>query len=654
MHASPWIYNAARPDPFSLKRLVAHESFKGLKDEALAVAIWRYTVDPVTGFYHFWSPADREFGPVSHGLGTVSDPLKLLNSHGAMLCGTVAAFFVAACEAAGLPARMVGVTGHTISEAYYDGAWHLLDCDLRAFHRKRDGSRAIASLRELLQDPTLVSDPVEPSAPVYYLPDRSPAGTAEHCYKPGYGDEMPRSIHWFHTMDYLLRPGETLTRYAREDGGRWHFPPHWVRDSKKYEKEWTQRGQRERFAPHRTYFNGCFEYKPDLTSASRDLSLGAWTLSNIGAGETGMTALDPRRPGRAVFLIHSPWIVTGAPQDLADPDKKTGAVLVDLEIALAANRGGRGAAALRFSGDGKTWTEVARVTSAGRLHADLTDEFDRRYRGLLAIDLEGAAVATSLETQVWFQHTVNTYPYLTPGESVFRYHGLDDHGRRTLTEVWRADLETSADSFVEHIVSSANLTRGPEPLNRLSPADPNRPWQAVFQISPRVLSPRGIVRAWCYASIASVKGDPDAPPPEYFDRRPRAKLEAALHPDGPWTLLREADVPVHKQGYHFSLDGTFSASGTDETEGVPHIYMRVTSDMPGWEIRAAVSCAMPVPPSGVPRLEIVHQWDEDGQPREHRHAVRDSSSAFEYRVLTGGGKVTDTAVALRVPSTRKA
>mgnify|MGYP001584468877 CR=1 FL=1 len=86
---------------------------------------------------------------------------------------------------------------------------------------------------------------------------------------------------------------------------------------------------------------------------------------------------------------------------------------------------------------------------------------------------------------------------------------------------------------------------------------------------------------------------------------------------------------------------------------MPAVFIRVTSDSPGWEVRAALACAMPVPPSGTPRLEIVHQWKENGQPREHRQAVRDSGSAFEYRVLPGAAEIEDTALIFRVPSTRK-
>jgi hypothetical protein len=473
---------------------------------------------------------------------------------------------------------------------------------------------------------------------------------ASACYGPAYGDEMPRSVMRFHAMDYLLRPGETLSRYAAPSGGRWHFPPHWIEDSKKYSKEWKDKGQQERFPPHRTYFNGCFEYRPDLTSASRDLTLGAWSLDNIGASEAGMSALDAKRPGRAIFLIQSPWIITGVPQDFQDSAKKTGAVTAEINVSMGSSGG---SAALLVSLDGMTWQEIARVTQGGRLLADLSDEFDRRYRGLIAVDVSGSAVVTSFALQVWFQHAANSFPYLSKGETVFRYHGLDDHGRRTISEPWLAEIEESEASFRQAVVSSSNLTRGPGPLNRLSPGDPAQPWQAVFRVAPRMLAPRPIVRTWVWASVASVKGDPDAPCADYLAKRPKARLEAASSLDGPWTVVNEAKVPVHKQGYHFSLDGEYLPHGDEKNEGVPEIYIRVTSDMPCWEVRAAFACAMPVPPTGTPRLEIIHQWKEDGQPREHRQAVRDSSSAFEYRVMTGGEKIEDAALIFRVPSTRK-
>ena len=44
MYITPWIHNAAHPDTSNVNRLLAHERFRGLQGEALAIALWRYTL----------------------------------------------------------------------------------------------------------------------------------------------------------------------------------------------------------------------------------------------------------------------------------------------------------------------------------------------------------------------------------------------------------------------------------------------------------------------------------------------------------------------------------------------------------------------------------------------------------------------------------
>ena len=649
MHSTPWIHNAAHPDTSSLERFLAHERFRGLQGEALAIALWRYTVDPVVGFYHFWSPSDRDIERACIKLDYVKDPLKLINSYGHMLCGTVATVHVNLCEAAGMPARVVGVTGHTVNEVFFDGAWHLFDCDMRGYYRKRDGAHAIASLRECLQDATLISHPVEKIEP-YGLPDRAPEGIAEGCYAPGVGDEMPRFIQRFHAMDYLLRPGERLTRYAAPMG-RWHLPPHWIAEGKRFTQELQASGPRERFPPHRTYCNGVFEYAPDLTTQSRDLELGAWSLDHAGATAAGLAVRDAAQgAGRAVFLLQSPWSITGKPDDPRDALQKSAGALAELSVAVPS--GQAGSAALLLSLDGSNWEELLRLEQTQSAQVDYTRLVDRRHRALLAVEVRGAAVVTRFATTTWFQLAHNSYPCLAKqGVTVFRYHGGDAAGGRSLTEPWVADLEGAESSFLRDIVSSSNLIRGATPTVRLSPEQPGRPWQAVFRVAPRVLAPRPMVRARLWASIASVPGNPAAPAPDYLARKPRALLEAGPSAHGPWTRVAEAEIPIHASGFHFNLDGEYVLEGA----GAPELFLRVTSALPGWEVRAALACSLPEGARGVapPPLEIVHQWKADGQEREHREVLRDSSVAFEYTVPAGGGGIADTAVIFQVASTKK-
>ena len=88
-----------------------------------AEAIWRYFltdgrfVRPGI-FYHIPGWAYEEPG------GEVLDPVKLVNSYGFGLCYQDGPLLAATWEAAGLPARVWFLTGHTVAEVLYDGAYH--------------------------------------------------------------------------------------------------------------------------------------------------------------------------------------------------------------------------------------------------------------------------------------------------------------------------------------------------------------------------------------------------------------------------------------------------------------------------------------------------------------------------------------------------
>lgn len=657
MHVTPWIHDTAYPDTSSLKRLLAHPRFKGKQGEALAIEVWKWAVDPVCGFYHFWSPGDRDVERPYMKLDYVKDPLKLVNSYGYMLCGTVAAVFANVCEAGGVPARIIGVTGHTLNEAYFDGGWHLFDCDMPGYYRKRDGDHAIASLKECLADHTLISNPYESITP-YGLPDRSPEGIADGCYKPGVGGAMPRHIQQFHAMDYVLRPGEHLIRWSRPVGNRWHFPKHWVAEGKgKNKAEWKGRGPRERFPPHRSYFNGVFRYEPDLTDQSRDVALGAWQLDNVAVTVMGLAAKDLKQTARATWLIQSPWVITGKPEDSDDSTKKREGVVVELEVSLP--NGSQSEATLLLSADGEFYEVVASTRDPGNtvLRADLTEQLDRMHRALIAVELKGAAVAKRLKTETWFSHAHNAYPYLgrgprTASGKTFAYHGGDEAKQRTLSEVWRADIESGQEAFDAALVSSQNLKRGPSPHDRLSAVDPAKPWSAVFAVAPRVLAPCPIARAWVWASQAAWQGEIDEPPPaDYNARKPKARIEVSTSPDGPWTLIKEEAAPLHKERYHYCIDGEHVLA-----KPAQELFVRVTSDTPGWEVMARVTCALPNLPAAdaakLPQLEIIHEWQEGTAEKRHGVPVSDPSKAFEYTVPLGPGEIQDLCVTFRVASSK--
>jgi hypothetical protein len=201
---SPYVLVDGQVDTRSFDTVLADKRFACKQGEELAIALWRWLVDPKEGFYHFLAGTEEPGETLI--ADPVKDPLRLLNTYGYGLCGNVAMLFAALYDWAGGRSRVVGIPGHSISEAYWDGAWHLIDCDLRALHyKKTERGHEIAGLHELVNDPAMVACPARKSDP-YYMSDEHARDVARDCYKSGQDRYLPRYFYRLGSMDYILRP----------------------------------------------------------------------------------------------------------------------------------------------------------------------------------------------------------------------------------------------------------------------------------------------------------------------------------------------------------------------------------------------------------------------------------------------------------------
>src|SRR5882672_10779960 len=119
-----------------------------------AEAIWRFFLTDgrfvKPGFwYHIagWAYEEPQ--------GEVLDPVKLLNSYGFGLCYHIAPLLEAAWKAGGFEdARTWFLTGHTVAEVFYDGAYHYFDSDMMGYNSVDTGAlkkRPVASVHQLEQ-----------------------------------------------------------------------------------------------------------------------------------------------------------------------------------------------------------------------------------------------------------------------------------------------------------------------------------------------------------------------------------------------------------------------------------------------------------------------------------------------------------------------
>ena len=128
-------------------------------DRQRAEAIWRFFLTDgrfvTPGFwYHIAGWAYEE------PAGEVLDPLKLLNSYGFGLCYHIAPLLEAVWEAGGFQdARVWFLTGHTVTEVFYDGAYHYFDSDMLGYNAIGKGDvkkLPIASVRQIEQDENII------------------------------------------------------------------------------------------------------------------------------------------------------------------------------------------------------------------------------------------------------------------------------------------------------------------------------------------------------------------------------------------------------------------------------------------------------------------------------------------------------------------
>jgi len=246
-------------------------------DEEKAFAIWSWILH--RRFQR--SPYDE----------TMLDPVRYFNVYGYGICGHTAAAFKALAVRAGLKARYWEIAGHTVSEAWWDGAWHMLDANVKIFYPKRDNV-TVASVEEIAADP--------------FLSDRSLRPDLTHMYTTtadNYtGDHYDKYAMAGHTMAVTLRPGERMIRYWKPVLG-------------KYE------GDLKNHLMPREFANGQIIWEPDMSRF--DLGwVHSWNVATTAQdGRTPAIHVDKRQNvdvDRLSYLdlrVKSPYVVVGGRLD---------------------------------------------------------------------------------------------------------------------------------------------------------------------------------------------------------------------------------------------------------------------------------------------------------------------------------------------------
>lgn len=614
---SPRITVEGQPDYSDLGRFARFFKDKGLAGQELAIALWRQLCGTETGIYHFNQIFESREN--DYALGNSRDPLKNMNVHNHGFCGIQGPVLEGVFEAAGFQARSFSVPAwaHVATEVFYDGAWHYFDLDLRGALLRKDG--VIASAAEAATQKELWVSPQQKIEP--FFPKIRPKETG---YRKFSAQPLDLQYHWSvrgWTADQVLRPGESLTRWCRNQDGRWHHDASytdWMRAL--LEKE--PRGIKPNNAEFSIWGVGSalLRYTPDLTDRTRDVELGAYTIDNLKTIANGLTPAS-EEGGCVVFEVLSPYIIVPIMDDLDDPDnfklnRDAATVMVGATAPVEAEISTNG---------GRTWAKLGQLSNRARL--DLTKYVRGTYGYLVRLALRGKpneAILQTLELRTWGQVAPISIPRLAKGKNVLHLGVNDPRDRATRLVPVLPDLGVPAD--IE--------TYGIEVMGTYKPDDVKQRLTGAAIVP--VQAPPGETIEWLSVGgmFQAFRGEQAA--------QTANKIEIAPSPEGPFRTVYDASgtVPAWNGHWHYAMDVDVSLD-----KSAPRVYVRYVGDPGCNAIRIYTHCRDPRP-SNVGIVRVTHTYN-----------IADERFVRSFDVPASGGSYgidcpadpTNVSVALAVP-----
>jgi len=528
---SPRVVSPHNADAYSMKTFAQSPRWRGLQGDQLAWEVYKYLADTRTGVFHMNEVLEGKDDLSEYA--TVRDPVKIINVYGYAYCAAFGPMMAGVWEDMGQgKARTVTLPGwsHVVSEVFYGGKWHYVDLDVRAVFRRPDGT--LASLAEARQDASLWQG----RGPLFFPND--PLESTHRIYQQTRLDHYHGFNQGGHTMDFVLRQGETLTRWWKPQGGRWHHcasynKQDWLRQLIDQEPRGPKPNHRD-FTIH-NYGNGRFVYRPNLTDKSTDFADGAYDAKNVRPGPRGLTLAEPGE-GCVVFEVRTPYIIVpivGDPDTTAD-DREASVLEIDAERA-----------SLQISLDnGLTWQnlpvasgEGGRLATCPTARLDLTRYAGGTYGYLLKIVLRGRpeeAVVRSLCLTTWVQVAPASLPSLRAGENRMEYRTGDHYGLRTRVREIRSQGGDSKE-LLKHLVQPP------------ADYDPARKTERIRgPIVVKVPAPPGTRIAWFTAEGSFRTHFREAA------RNTRNTIAYAAGTPGRFREIYRADVPADTEHWHYN------------------------------------------------------------------------------------------------------
>ncbi len=649
--SSPHITRSGQIDSWDLPTLVhgIYEQARAATPREKAEAIWRFFLTDgryvKPGFwYHIAGWAYEE------PTGEVLDPVKLLNSYGFGLCYHIAPLLAAAYDAGGFEdARVWFLTGHTVAEVFYDGAYHYFDSDMMGYNAVGDGDPrklAVASVHQIEQDGGIILGKLKAPRDVdakrvdypWYPADVREA--AIDALAELFTSTQDNRLFPFtryapgHVMEFTLRPGERIVRYFRpEEPGLFYLP------YKRTEKGWEEFPQE------------IDQYQIRTVDGPRSQKDGRyWSTGRI---EYTPVLSDPRTyyskvPGEAVFQVRSPYVIIDAK--------------FSLELDLASEK--QTAQIATSTDGGKSWVvagplngpwRVAPKIEARSAHGSLT-AVSGHYGYLVKVATDEAELKKiTLVTR--FQMNPRTLPALAAGANELVYHSGPALERYPVPVA--PDRIGQFARSMENARYVAEQSQGFLATANAEAADitfelsaPGGAPLAGFDAGGRFLDIRdGEAPDKFTAEVRKTAYAAQVPPGER-----RASLAFSLNAEGPYTELWHYD-PQLKWKDNTPIDRTLRwpevfRQVRELPENTRHVYVRYLLNGVALD-NLRLAAVSPVQGRS-PLLEVTHLWHEGRQARSHVERIAEPWRERRYSVDTGtAAPITNDALILYCPPSNR-
>jgi len=649
-----------------------------------AEAIWRFFLTdgrfvPPGFWYHIagWAYEEPQ--------GEVLEPLKLLNSYGFGLCYQIAPLLEAVYEAGGFEdARVWFLTGHTVTEVYYDGAYHHFDSDMMGYTTVGNGDPKklpVASVLQIAQDGNIILGKLKSPTEVdkskvdypWYPADLREAaigGLAElftstrdnwlFSYK-----RCPQG----HSMDFVLRPGERLIRFFRPESKDLFYLPFKYdgRDWTEFPREVAQHKIRTEDGPrsqkdNRLWSTGRLEYKPALWDKAAYYPLFApgfnanLQLPDPQVGREYLSRNSANQPAQAVFEMRSACVLIDARVTLDVVLQERGQHL-QAEISEDGGRSWEVMGTLGGPFRGQWRAEPA--AKARSQHGTLTT-VSGKYGYLIRLSLQGAGAReaiqlSNIEVTSRFQLNPRTLPELVAGRNTLAYRPAPASERRAIP----VQLDKIS-QLASSVVNAQCVFENGQAI--LWPAE-GKAAEVVFELSAPDGSPlSGFDAGARFLHLrdglapdklsAEVRKTRLGFRPSLEAPKPRASLAWSTSPAAGYTTLWEYDQELSWR------DG----KAVERLLRWPEVDRRVRT-LPPETRKIYVRCRL----SGMgldslrlavispgsrnsQALEITHQWHVNGQSKEHVQRIEKPWLDHDYVVDTGpASSIANQAVIFYCP-----